>query len=634
MKVSVVVPTAKRPDALSKCLDSLLKQTFPRESYEIIVVFDGAKPSSEFVESVADYNIVVVGSKKNKGPAAARNKGIKEAQGEVIAFTDDDCMVDKNWVRIMYEAHIKFADVACVGGNTVTRKDNMPARISQNLSNESMFFKDFPIYFPTCNISFKRGVFKHMTFNETFKFPAGEDLEFGWRLLKEGYKLKYVPQAAVLHNCHTGGVKSYIRQSYLYGRGNYTVALLHPDHVLLKALKTGGAKFIPRWVRNIMGVFRFARFMTARSKKYYDFGGYITSGKLFTFFALHRLFYCLGWLRQYFSRQKEKLYLTQIPNSLILVITHKCNLTCRICDIWQTSEESEDLSTAEIIDVVRQAHSQGIPEICFSGGEPLMHKDIYSIFKFLENEKIYDIGLLSNGILINRNFEKLKPYLAKGIINPLISLDSLEPKVHQYMRDSNSCFADTTAALKKLSRLKKSFADVDFNVITIVCRDNLAELVDIASYVYKLGANTIQFQCMLPNNMVLSERKSNRFTLSTENERKLLREAIDNLCEIKRQYPDFIVNTEFNLEQFEDYYFGSDETNADEVVCFSSDRTILIATDGSYSSCFGSYGNIRSDSLKDVLSSKARKKQAKKTKRKCKKPCVLPCFCDVKFMEN
>lgn len=633
MKVSVVIPTAGRFEPLTKCLNALIKQSFAKSMYEIIVVFDGIRPPEGFEESIGSENVRVVENKGSRGPAAARNRGVLEARGEIVAFTDDDCIVDKNWVRIMYEAHFRFKDVVCIGGNTVTRKDNIFARLSQNLSNSSIFFKDYPIYFPTCNISFKRVFFRYLKFNESFKFPAGEDLELGWRLLKEGYKLEYVPQAMVLHDCHKEGVKSFIKQSYLYGRGNFNVSLIHPDHVLLKCLKTRGLKFVSVWLKNVMGVFRFARYMTLNAQQNFDFGGRLNKIKLYSLFTLHRLFYCLGWFRQYFSGKKEKLYLTQVPASLILVITHKCNLTCRICDIWQTSKETEDMSAAEIIDMIRQAHTLDIPEICFSGGEPLLHRDIYTILKFLKEEKIRNIGLLSNGILINENFEKLEPYIASGIINPVISLDSLEPKVHQYMRNSNDCFADTVAALKKLSRLKKSYEGVNFHVITIVCRDNLRELCDIASYVYKLGATSIQFQCLLPNNMVLSERKNSRFAPVSESERKLLQKSIAELREAKAKYPSFIQNTDLNLSMFEDYYFG-DSKALEDVVCFSGDRTLLVAADGSYSSCFGTYGNMRHDSLRDVLKSPKRMKNAKLVKRKCKQPCVLPCFCDVKFMEN
>src|SRR6185503_8244000 len=74
--VSVVVPTCGRPELLSRCLAALKRQSLAREQYEIVVIEDRAR----------------------KGPAAARNRGWRRARASVIAFTDDDCVPDADWL--------------------------------------------------------------------------------------------------------------------------------------------------------------------------------------------------------------------------------------------------------------------------------------------------------------------------------------------------------------------------------------------------------------------------------------------------------------------------------------------------------------------------------------------------------
>src|SRR5438552_15295194 len=98
MRLSVVVPTYKRPDLLARCLAALDVQQLDPPEYEIIVADDAADDATRLrVERLAEQSraalvyVPVVGS---HGPAAARNAGWRRARGTIIAFTDDDCVPD------------------------------------------------------------------------------------------------------------------------------------------------------------------------------------------------------------------------------------------------------------------------------------------------------------------------------------------------------------------------------------------------------------------------------------------------------------------------------------------------------------------------------------------------------------
>ena len=97
-QVSVVLATYNRKELLKECLESLFNQTYPKDRYEIIVVNDGSTDGTE--EVLKEYAkkapcIFKCFSQENKGVAAAMNLGIKNAEGDIVCFTADDCIADE-----------------------------------------------------------------------------------------------------------------------------------------------------------------------------------------------------------------------------------------------------------------------------------------------------------------------------------------------------------------------------------------------------------------------------------------------------------------------------------------------------------------------------------------------------------
>jgi len=110
--VSIIICTLNGGKRISDCLDSLVGQDYPKENYEIIVVNDG---STDDTLNVLDrYGIKVVNHPKNLGIGAARKSGLQSASGEIIAYTDDDCIADPKWLTNLIGCYKD--DVMAVGG--------------------------------------------------------------------------------------------------------------------------------------------------------------------------------------------------------------------------------------------------------------------------------------------------------------------------------------------------------------------------------------------------------------------------------------------------------------------------------------------------------------------------------------
>ena len=240
MTLSVVIPTCGRVDTLRACIQALRDQSIDRERYEIVVVDNTPGGSPETLALLERIGLEKPDLRylrqPKKGPAAARNMGLDSAKGRIIAFTDDDCIVSRDWVRGMVEAHRRHEGAAAVGGFTEVDPENPWALVSQFLSNNVITFEiddqEEVIFFPTCNVSLKKELLDGESFDETFPFPAGEDLEFFWRLYRQGRRFVFDPKIRIFHNCNPT-VRSFLRQAYLYGRGNYQVKEIYNNHPVL-----------------------------------------------------------------------------------------------------------------------------------------------------------------------------------------------------------------------------------------------------------------------------------------------------------------------------------------------------------------------------------------------------------------
>ena len=193
-RLSVVVPTFRRPDLLARCLDALVNQTL--DSYEIIVADDAALDSTrEQVEGPkARVPVRYVAVTGNHGPAAARNTGWRAARGEVIAFTDDDTIPDPVWAAAGIGTFDRNPALAAATGRTEVP---LPPRPTDYERNESGLAT---AEFITANCFVRRAVLEEIGgFDERFRIAWREDSDLHFALLERGSKIMKVPEAVVVH---------------------------------------------------------------------------------------------------------------------------------------------------------------------------------------------------------------------------------------------------------------------------------------------------------------------------------------------------------------------------------------------------------------------------------------------------
>jgi len=168
-EVDVVIPTFRRPEALASCLKSLEKQTMAPASIEVID------------DSETDY-----------GPGVSRNIGWKRGSGRYVAFIDDDCLAEQDWIESLQRVFTENEIGGIEGGITTT--DENGEKIDFNPPNRFRWNR-----FKTANLAVRRDVLEEIGgFDERYHMHR-EDTDLAWRVIDAGFKMAWVPQCRVHH---------------------------------------------------------------------------------------------------------------------------------------------------------------------------------------------------------------------------------------------------------------------------------------------------------------------------------------------------------------------------------------------------------------------------------------------------
>lgn len=251
LRFSVVVPAYNAAATIASCVEGLLRQTEPRERYEVIVVDDG---STDDTAGIAGRLGVTVIRQSNRGPAAARNRGAAQARGEIVLFTDADCVPDRGWVAQMARP-FGDASVAAVKGAYRTSQSSLTARFCQ-----AEFEERFALLaqagttdmVDTYAAAFRKGVFDAMDgFDESFPAANNEDTDLSYRIAAAGHRMVFNPDAVVSHLRHPDSVRKYARQKFWRGYWRMVVYRRFPAKIVkdtytprtlkLQVLALGGA---------------------------------------------------------------------------------------------------------------------------------------------------------------------------------------------------------------------------------------------------------------------------------------------------------------------------------------------------------------------------------------------------------
>ena len=246
-KASVVVCSYNGAKTLDRCLTSLKEINYP--NYEVILVDDGSTDNTQ--EIAASHNWVKNVRQENKGLSFARNVGAHASCGDVIVYTDSDCMADPDWLYYLMGTLLS-GDYAGVGGPNISppAENWVQACVSAAPGgpNHVLLTDVVAEHIPGCNMAFHRWAFDQVGGFDPEYRKAGDDVDFCWRLQQSGGVIAFSPAAIVWHY-RRFTLQAFRKQQEGYGEAE---SMLRFQHLVFFG-PTGTAK----WKGQIYGAPRF-----------------------------------------------------------------------------------------------------------------------------------------------------------------------------------------------------------------------------------------------------------------------------------------------------------------------------------------------------------------------------------------
>ena len=248
-KVSVVVCSYNGAATLRGCLEALQKVDYP--DFEVMVVDDGSKDSTQSI--VAEFPLVKNILQPNRGLSVARNVGMQAATGEIIAYTDSDCMPDSDWLYFLVST-LLHSSYAAVGGPNLNppAQGPIPAAVAAcpGAPTHVLLSDTEAEHIPGCNMAYWKSVLEEIGgFDPEFR-TAGDDVDLCWRLMQVGHRVGFSPSALVWHH-RRFTMQAYFRQQKGYGEAEAMLRFKHMQYFDPQ----GSA----RWKGVIYGLPRFER---------------------------------------------------------------------------------------------------------------------------------------------------------------------------------------------------------------------------------------------------------------------------------------------------------------------------------------------------------------------------------------
>jgi radical SAM protein with 4Fe4S-binding SPASM domain len=313
-----------------------------------------------------------------------------------------------------------------------------------------------------------------------------------------------------------------------------------------------------------------------------------------------------------------------LPNPIFINIylTNECNLRCKHCidnSGYLTDEEKcNELSNQEIVYLLDYYIDRGVRNFSFSGGEPLLRKEIYDFISHIKKKNAdVEVTIITNGTLIDKNVAEKLADLKVNYVR--VSVESHNPKIHDWIRGTGN-FDRVMNGLKNLLTTNISKIGVSITVN----KENIKQIDDTVSFLYNMGLRHITMAPLMPAGRGENMRE---YLLSRDDFKKLLSKK----CAYESKYPDVIftldtpllaILSKDNAEALEKYgpcvigsCFLGFKSNGDVYACPMRDEVII--------------GNLRKDNLDDLWNHSPLLNQIrnlKLLKGKCKS-CKLLNYC-------
>src|SRR5215472_3679464 len=252
-RVSVVVCAYNADRTMDQCLASLAVLNYP--DYEVIVVNDGSRDRT--LEIAQSYGYCRIIGQTNKGLSVARNVGAQAATGEIVAYTDSDCVADPDWLTYLVAKMEASNLAACGGPNFPPPEDSLvpsAVAVSPGGPTHVLLTDETAEHIAGCNMAFRRDALLGLGGFDPVYRAAGDDVDMCWRFQDAGHTIGFSPAAIVWH-FRRNTVGAYIGQQRGYGKAEALVYAKHPVRFNL----FGQAKWLGRIYGDLSASFLVSR---------------------------------------------------------------------------------------------------------------------------------------------------------------------------------------------------------------------------------------------------------------------------------------------------------------------------------------------------------------------------------------
>ncbi len=315
------------------------------------------------------------------------------------------------------------------------------------------------------------------------------------------------------------------------------------------------------------------------------------------------------------------------PKTCLLTVTNQCVLKCRMCHLWKLDTKEDEISIEDckgFVDSLNRFGGEPI-EVHLIGGESLIKKGILDLIRHISRNGSR-VVMTSSGYTIDESMAQGMVDSGLSMLN--LSLESLDPSVHNFLRSKDDCFKRVMDAIEYFSQDRRK--DMRLGINSIITGESLDDVIELTEWVEQnKNLDSIYFMAVMrPFGSDLSDEwfKKDEHKSLWPSDYSKVETVLSRLIELKKQGYK-IENPIGQLESFKSYFRDPDKFIKSNR-CNVSEQAINVNAIGDAYICFfmEKLGNIKTDNIPDLWNSEKAKEIRKKMNR-CKRNCELIVNC-------